>query len=435
MTAGTRPEADEVVVDERGIASSGTVQRLDLDSGETTHSIEVGRHPTALAWDDTRERLYVANGNDDSISVIDISTNKLVQTILLRPFQQQVSGLAPTALAVSDDGSILYIACGGINSIAVVGTEDGQIQGLIPTGWYPNDLALSPGGEYLAVSTLLGAGSGWLEKPDQRTVHSYRGSVSVIPIPDPPQLASYTTVVAENNHMDLGQPEKPALPPAEISPRAVPRRAGDPSLIDHVVYIIKENRTYDQLFGDLTRGNGDPSLVLFGRDVTPNQHRLAEEFVLLDNFYATGGNSADGHQWLTQANETDYCLWPGYQGRSYPFAGSDPIAYSSGGFIWDSAHGTGKTVRIYGEFAGRMLEPPPEQRRHLLERREQGEDFSAKWEIEAPLKPLNKFLARKLSFLHQLDSRSHPRPDLHPGRGTVGQGGEHAESGFDAPAL
>ncbi len=107
--------------------------------------------------------------------------------------------------------------------------------------------------------------------------------------------------------------------------RAIPERAGEPSPISHIVFIIKENRTYDQVFGDISRGNGDKSLVMFGEAVTPNQHRLAEQFVLLDNFYATGGNSADGHQWLTQANETAYALLPGYEGRSYPFDGSDPL--------------------------------------------------------------------------------------------------------------
>ena len=124
-----------------------------------------------------------------------------------------------------------------------------------------------------------------------------------------------------------------------------------------MVFIIKENRTYDQVLGDVAKGNGDPSLVMFGAEVTPNQHRLAEQFVLLDNFYATGGNSADGHQWLTQANETEYCLWPGYQGRSYPYDGSDPMAYSSGGFLWDYAQARGRAVRVYGEYSGRRTRP------------------------------------------------------------------------------
>src|SRR4029077_19206835 len=112
------------------------------------------------------------------------------------------------------------------------------------------------------------------------------------------------------------------------TPLPVPIRAGEPSLVDHVVYIVKENRTYDQVFGDIAKGNGDPSLELYPHDVTPNHHRLADQFVLLDNFYADGGNSGDGHQWVTQANETPYTMWPGYNGRSYPFGGDDPLAYS-----------------------------------------------------------------------------------------------------------
>jgi hypothetical protein len=134
---------------------------------------------------------------------------------------------------------------------------------------------------------------------------------------------------------------------------------------------------------------------MFGRDVTPNQHKLAEDFVLLDNLYATGGNSADGHQWLTQSNEVGYALWPGYQGRSYPFDGSDPMAYSSGGFLWDYALAKNKTVRIYGEYAGRMREPATGQRAELLEEWKSGADFSTRWSITAPIDPVNKILAKQ----------------------------------------
>jgi len=392
LTAGTREESDKVVVDERGIASTGSVTRFDLATGKPTHTISVGLHPTAIVLDEGRGRVYVANGNEDTVSVIDVALGKVVQTISLQPFPQEVRGIAPTALAISRDGAELYVACGGINAVAIVQPGSGQIEGLIPTAWYPNDLALSPDGEFLAVSTLLGMGSGWLEKPQQRYVHSYRGSVSVIPIPDTAQLANYTTAVWENNRIPSRSVSQPKPDRVKPEPQAIPHRSGDPSFIEHVVYIIKENRTYDQVFGDLKKGNGDPSLVLFGQDVTPNHHRLANQFVLLDNFYATGGNSADGHQWVTQANETDYCLWPGYQGRSYPFDGSDPIAYARGGFIWNSAQKMGKTVRVYGEFAGRMPQPP-EQRKLLLERWKEGDDFTGDWNIVAPLKPLNKILA------------------------------------------
>jgi hypothetical protein len=144
------------------------------------------------------------------------------------------------------------------------------------------------------------------------------------------------------------------------------------------------------VLGDMKKGNGDPSLVLFGEDVTPNQHRLADQFVLLDNFYATGGNSGDGHQWLTQANETAYCLWPGYRGRSYPFDGTDPIAYAGGGFIWDAALKMNKTVRVFGEFAPRVIGQG--RRLALLERWRSGERFRGVWKTESPIPPLNGVL-------------------------------------------
>jgi len=131
----------------------------------------------------------------------------------------------------------------------------------------------------------------------------------------------------------------------------VPERPGDPSLINHVVFIVRENRTYDQVLGDLDRGSRDSSLVLYGRNVTPNTHALSEQFVTLDHFFASGGNSADGHQWLTQANETEYPMWPLYFGRSYPSEGEDALTYSSGGFLWEAARAKGKTVAVFGEYA------------------------------------------------------------------------------------
>ena len=278
---------------------------------------------------------------------------------------QPVRGIAPTALQVSADGATLYVACGGINAVAVMDTQSGKIRGLIPTAWYPNGLALEPTGKQLAVSSLLGPGSGWRDCAVQ--------ALRALPIAAPSPCCRFRT-----------PRNSPATPPpwprttACASPalRTDVARAGtrqrdtrcrcrpapaSPSLIEHVVFIIKENRTYDQVLGDMAKGNGDPSLVMFGADVTPNQHRLAEQFVLLDNFYATGGNSADGHQWLTQANETDYCLWPGYQGRSYPFDGTDPIAYSTGGFLWDYAQARGRTVRDLRRICGphrRLLRRP-----------------------------------------------------------------------------
>ncbi|MEP7273996.1 MAG: bifunctional YncE family protein/alkaline phosphatase family protein [Acidobacteriota bacterium] len=388
---GFQANADQVVVDERGIAATGTVTRIDLTTMRVTHTIAVELHPTAIVWDEKRNRLYVANSNKDSISAIDTTSNKVVQTRTLS--SQDTKGFAPTALALSLDGETLFAACGGLNAVAVLETKTMSVAGYIPTGWYPNALALSPDGKQLAIGTLLGPGSGWREAPAKRYVHSYRGSVSVVPIPDEAQLNSFTAAVWENNHL-----AKPASAAVRTTTRptavAIPARAGDPSLIEHVVYIIKENRTYDQVLGDIAKGNGDPSLVMFGEDVTPNQHRLADQFVLLDNFYASSGNSAEGHQWVTQANEVSYCLWPGYAGRSYPYDGSDPIAYSDGGFIWDAALKMKRSVRIYGEFAGHMNAGEMQPRVKLFERWKAGEDFSHEWNVTAPIKPLNNILAK-----------------------------------------
>jgi YVTN family beta-propeller protein len=390
---GESPNADKVVIDERGVASTGTITRIDLNTMTATHTIPAELHPTAIVWDEPRHRLYVANGNKDSVTVIDTERQSVVRTIAVQPFAVKAAGIAPSALAVSGDGQTLYVACAGINAVAVVRTASGQLEGMIPTAWFPNALALSGDGTKLAVGSMLGAGSGWRDAPAQRFVHAYRGIVSVVELPDSAQLAGYTTAVAENNHLRLASA---GAAPAPVKPAsqavAIPARAGDPSLIEHVVYIIKENRTYDQVLGDMPQGNGDPSLVMFGRDVTPNQHRLSEQFVLLDNFYATGGNSANGHQWVTQAAETAYTLWPGYAGRSYPFDGNDPIAYASGGFLWDYALARNKTVRVYGEFLPTQR-LPNSIRQSLLEGWKNGEDFTGRWTASSPLPKLNSVVA------------------------------------------
>lgn len=384
---GHSSTADKVVVDERGIASTGTVSRIDLIMGTVEKTIPVGLHPTAIAWDEPTARLYVANGNQDSISVIDTNQNKVVQTFPLQPFSRIAPGIAPTALAISE--GILYVACGGINAVAVLDAKTGKQRGLIPTAWYPNSLSIMDG--HLAIGTLLGVGSGWRDEPKKRFVLANRGSIHVLPIPDAAQLASFTNAVTVDNLMTL--PAMDEKPRAGMRPLPVPERAGERSTIEHIVYIVKENRTYDQVLGDLGKGNGDPSFAIYGAEVTPNQHKLARDFVTLDNFYAAGGNSADGHQWLTQANETDYCLWPGYEGRSYPYDGSDPIAPSAGGFVWESALKLKKTVRVFGEYAGETS-TSRDARAEMLKQWKDGADFTSRWNIVAPIAPMNKIVAR-----------------------------------------
>jgi YVTN family beta-propeller protein len=369
------PSAEPVRVDERGIAEPGQVVRVDLVKGRVTDSVVVGRHPAGLAWDEDRARLYVANGNSSTVSVIDTRQNRLFSTIDVSPFRERKVGLAPNAVAASLDGSFIYVTLGGGNAVAVFDVANGKhdLKGLIPTGWYPSSIDLSPDGKTLAVGALLGVGSGQGQTsghPGKRAgyVHANRGSVNVITIPTEAQLAAYTTGVALNNGLTLtGGPAAPMLTSRDgIAALAVPERPGEPSLIEHVVFIVRENRTYDQVFGDIGRGASDPTLTMYGGDVTPNAHALADEFVLLDHFFASGGNSADGHQWLTQANETEYAMWPLYLGRSYPSEGNDPLTYSSGGFLWEAAQARGRSVSIFGEYAPAPSQIVPSARETLM---------------------------------------------------------------------
>jgi Phosphoesterase family len=338
-----------------------------------------------------------------------------VDTIAIQPFRKKVAGAAPESVALSHDHTTLYAACAGINAVAVIDLQASHphVAGLIPTGWYPDDVAVSPDGKFIAVSTLLGVGAGWNSpnllarerrdgmKPElnihRRYVHADRGTVHVIPVPDADELSRYSIAVAENNHMYLGDDLQAtgvlqAKPNLNAKARPVPARPGEPSTIDHVVYIIKENRSYDQYFGSLGKGNGDPSLNMYGDDIIPNQRKLARDFVLLDNFYANGGNSADGHQWLTQAAETDYAYWPGYNGRSYPKNGDDPLAFAGSGFLWDHLAAHHKTFADFGEYVGEMGAKSGEFRAKLLDEYKQGSEFAGMFATEAPIARLNQYL-------------------------------------------
>jgi hypothetical protein len=185
--------------------------------------------------------------------------------------------------------------------------------------------------------------------------------------------------------------------------KAVPDRPGDPSLIDHVVFIVRENRTFDQILGDHDRGARDSTLVMYGKDVTPNAHALSREFVTLDHFFVSGGNSADGHQWLTQANETDYPMWPLYYGRSYPSEGDDALAYSSGGFLWEAARAKGRTVSIFGEYAPPTRVSSDSVRRRMFDQwRDRPGDFAfhremlkARYNTRSEIPSLDRELVRE----------------------------------------
>ena len=288
-----------------------------------------------------------------------------METIPCRPSGRLPFGSGSNALAISPDGGTLYVANGTNNCLAVVRLqardrtgepertrEPSKLLGLIPTAWYPGAVLVSADGKKLFVANVKGLGSLQERRPAAkgRNSHDHLGSVSIIDVPDAAQLATYSAEVNRNNRLaySLAGLEKPR---AEAKPVVVPERHGEPSLFKHVIYIIKENRTYDQVFGDMKEGNGDPNLVLFGEEATPNHHALAHEFTLFDNFYCSGVLSADGHSWCDAAYVTDY-LEKAFGGfaRSYPDDGRDALAFPSTGFLWDNALAHGRTLRNYGEF-------------------------------------------------------------------------------------
>ncbi|MFO0845950.1 MAG: alkaline phosphatase family protein [Gemmataceae bacterium] len=354
---GRRPNAGErtapssgtpVLVDARGVASSGTVGRVDLGAGRMRREVETGLHPAGLALSADGKKLYVANANSDTVTVLDAAALSREKDLVVRPDPKLPFGSATNALALSRDGKALFAANGGNNAVAVIGLGGKPaVEGFIPAGWYPG--AVTCDDKYLYVANVKGEGSRTRDpKRAGFGVYGYTGTVTRVPFPTAKQLADYTAQVRK----DARVPE--ALRALErgdsaARPVPVPARVGEPSVIEHVVYVIKENRTYDQVFGDLKQGNGDPSLCIFPRELSPNHHALAEQFVLLDNFYCNGVLSADGHSWTTEGNVTDHLerAFGGFT-RSYTF-GDDPLTYSSTGFLWDNALLRGRSFRNYGE--------------------------------------------------------------------------------------
>jgi YVTN family beta-propeller protein len=346
----------------RHIASDGSVSVVEWAGGREVKQIAVGLHPCGLAASPDGRFVCVANANSDTVSVIDTGRDEVVETISVRPAEKLLFGSAPNALSFSHDGRLLYVALGGNNAVALVDftPPHSRLRGCLPTGWYPGGLALDPLRHALYVANVKGVGSREAKGGGKRQVKGkaafgynsleYLGTVSLIPLPKDDELPRLTQTVLANNR--LTEAVSALAPPRpDAPPQPVPARHGEPSVMRHVLYIIKENRTFDQVFGDLPQGNGDPQLCIFGRDVTPNQHKLAEEFVLLDNFYCSGALSADGHQWTDEAYVTDY-IEKGFGGwpRSYPYDGNDALAYASSGFLWDNALARGRTLRVYGEF-------------------------------------------------------------------------------------
>ncbi|MCC6492670.1 MAG: beta-propeller fold lactonase family protein [Pirellulales bacterium] len=355
---GTEVRVDPV----RHIASEGSVSVIDLKAGKPIAELLTGLHACGLAVSPDERYVVCANSGSDHLSVIDVQAAKVVETMWAKPKPSDLLGASPNALAFDPSGKRLYAANGSQNAIAVFDFDpqdkgESRLRGMLPVGWYPGALVFDAQRKALVAANVKGLPKTPRTRDDGVrgfNSHQYSGSLSLVPLPTDDQLPQHSEVVSAN--MRLPRIAAALAPPRKDQPpRAVPQRIGEPSFIKHVVYIIKENRTYDQVLGDVERGNGDASLCIFGGQTTPNQHKLADQFVLLDNTYCAGILSADGHQWSTTAFSTDYMekSFAGFP-RSYPDGmgedENDALAYSPAGFIWDNALQHHTTIRNYGEF-------------------------------------------------------------------------------------
>ena len=348
----------KVYIDPRtGATSTGTVSIIDLKTGEVKKEVEVGLHPNAVISSKDGRFIYVSNGNSGYISVINTQNDEVVDSISvkLNPDANQLIGDSPNALALDDSGHTLYVANGMDNALAVVslgknasssGEGISHVKGFIPTEAYPAGLEVN--NHQIFVANLEGEGARIAIKKRYNS-HHQQATISIIPQPSDEKLNNYTKRVEASNLL-FREKITNLLPRQDVAARPVPERIGEPSVFRHVFYIIKENRTYDQVLGDIKTGNGDESLCVYGENVTPNEHKIAKDYLLLDNYYASGKSSAEGHSWTDAAIVTDYIeknvrAWF----RSYPHVLYDAMVYNKNGFIWNNALDHGKSVRIFGE--------------------------------------------------------------------------------------
>ncbi len=345
---------------------------LDTDDRKVKDSVNTEDHPTDMAIDPKGKWLYVANANSNSVSVISLKERKVVETLHTAMAPDAPIGSTTNSVSLDKSGKTLYIANADNNYLAVFDvTQPGhsQSKGFIPVGWYPTCVRV------LNHQILVTNGKGMSSMANPHGPHSnhipydahykqsnghttvqyigdlFKGTLSVIPVPSPKELETYTQQVYANTPYNKN---KETLAPG-IQGNPIPTKVSDTSPIKYVFYILRENRTYDQVLGDLSQGNGDTSLVLFGQNITPNAHGLSQEFVLLDNFYVDAEVSADGHNWSMAGYATDFVEknWPSnYSGRggNYDFDGSRAVANPTNGFIWDYCARGGVSFRNYGEF-------------------------------------------------------------------------------------
>ena len=329
------------------------VALIDPVKGTVLSTIAVGDHPNDMTLTKNGKYLFVAHANDNSVSAINTETRKVMEVFSSAMYADSPAGSTPNAVALSEDESRLYIANADNNCLAVFNVEhpgESKSIGFIPTDWYPTSVKVWN----KKIWVTNGKGGKSLPNRNGEYIGSlFKGTLSIIRQPDEKELEIYSGATYKNSpyNKDI---EKLA---GGEDGNPIPRKPGDPSPIKYVFYIIKENRTYDQVLGDMKEGNGDSAICLFPQKVTPNHHALAAEFVLLDNFYVNAEVSADGHNWSMAAYANDFVekTWPtsyGGRGGNYDYEGSRDIAYPKDGFIWDYCKRAGVSYRSYGEFVG-----------------------------------------------------------------------------------
>jgi DNA-binding beta-propeller fold protein YncE len=360
--------------------SDGTLGHYNVADGSLLSSLRLGAHPTDMVWREGKNdpaegesgwaaRLFVTAANTNNVYTVGVSESKdlkVVEIINAAMTPRQPVGMTPSALALSPDRNRLYIVCSDANAAAVadVSQDRSRVLGFIPTGWYPTAARVVPDGRLVVLNgrglrshanpkgpdpTKKAAPLHEGIRSDEYVGSIQRGSASWIDPASDAQIAAYTkTVLANSPYNDA----------------KLDRREPLPEGIRHVIYIVKENRTYDQVFGDMKEGNGDAKLLLFGEEITPNHHKLAREFVLFDNFYVSADVSADGHNWSTAAIASDYIqrLWPNsYAGRRqfYDYEGQEPTAAPPAGYLWTNAAAAGVSLRNYGYFVDNVPNPKP----------------------------------------------------------------------------
>ena len=350
---------------------------IDAESAEVVGTWPAEEHPNEMILARDGALLYVANANRNTVTLFETTEGRAIETIGTAIAPDAPAGSTPNALALTADEKVLLVSNANTNNLAAVNVEEpgrSRPMGFIPVGWYPTSVRLSLDGETIFVTNGKGAASranrGGPQPNEPRTPTTeyiaglFEGTLSAIPMPDPAAMASMTQTVYRCSPLRPDDPSAVTAERPEGNP--VPGAVGEPSPIKYCIYVIKENRTYDQVFGDMPEGNGEPSLCLFPEAVTPNHHALAREFVLLDNFYVESEVSADGHEWTMAAYATDFVerTWPlGYRGDRrvpYPAEGGFDIAAPAGGYLWDRAADAGVSYRSYGEFVrnGRTPEDP-----------------------------------------------------------------------------